>query len=867
MFSLRLTLITLFALPFAACDDSSDGDGPTQLGGADVVERHVQDSGTSPDPDDGVEPSADTGMEADEGPEADGTVEPDSSSTIRDIQDCEDACEVYDTCGRTAELWNGERAQCLAACADAEASPRFMGYISCLQITRCEELERCAVPERPAPNCEQVCGALRDCFTDEIPNLDQCEVECSSPGNRIQGCGQALAEAAEPVCEAEPFLRCMLEGDACLAECDKRAPCEEIDVFECVAECQAVPPAEDPVAARRAVQHRGCILGAPDEDCEALAACDQPIGGADADPEAIAAVCAADAECGFMGEDCEDHVGEVLLGLDGGGAECLSGALAECAAPLDCVSPAPAPEGFCDEYCLIGDLCDTLPEGQTEFDCAEACRGALAGDDADLQAPWRARFGCANAGTCEAFTACQEATADANACALYCGLRGECELEAAEDCDARCAEAPRTDRFISERNCTGIAGACVGAELCVAPEPPPCAELCEPLAACELGGEDCVGDCDNTDFADPTAFLPTLACVLSTERCDRRAECDEGDLAGGAACMAWCELQVGCAEEPEQSMIECIRGCAAGFEGRAGLDFEAARACLVEAEGCDALQACVDDVEADSYCAPHCAEVARCLLAEDAEACAAECSDAAEAEETIDAASCVLGAARRAAGCGVVADCLGLELPPASPACAELCAAQNACDEDLDAFLCERECIPEPEGTPLRAACAGLAECEDLNICLDADPQEPAECAAVCVTIGRCEGLVGEEEGALFADDAACLAFCGGAAVLGGDGHGARVQACVSEAACDADTIDECFRTPANGCDAGYDVIDACGQAALAGPRADWVAACDAEHAADRAAGEARLACLDDVAMAMAANPLACILDVILCLL
>jgi hypothetical protein len=192
-----------------------------------------------------------------------------------------------------------------------------------------------------------------------------------------------------------------------------------------------------------------------------------------------------------------------------------------------------------------------------------------------------------------------------------------------------------------------------------------------------------------------------------------------------------------------------------------------------------------------------------------------------------------------------VAECLGVEVEPASPACVDLCAAQNFCDEDQDRFLCERQCVPEPEGTPVRAACAGVADCGQLPMCLEAASVIPEGCPAACDTIAACDGLVGAAEGALFADAATCQTECGGRAVLQGEDYPAGVAECVAAAECDGETITGCISNPANLCDDALQAVIDCGLADIvAADPAQFLVDCAANLAMDPVTTQTQIECM-----------------------
>lgn len=849
---LGIVWIASFAI---ACDDAGDTDDGGLL--PDVPVRGMFDAEA-----DG-EAMPDQGVEGDDAVEVDAVVD---QGLIRDIEDCDDICAVYATCDRL-DLWAGELAECQRSCGDAALSDRFQSYLSCVQITACGDLQDCVVPPRPRPSCAEVCETLEGCGASArvpqgLPGVANCATACNDRllEQTIVDCGEAAVYEVEQ-CDEEIFARCFL-GERqrdCLDLCDRRAGCEPgLDVIDCAVACAQPPEVDDPVAERRRRIARTCAREA--RDCAELETCSQqavrPIVG----EATIEALCAANAACGFLdGETCPDASPALLRRLADNAVDCLVETFADrCEeGPLACFRPGGFAIETCDESCANAALCGTLVDGQIELECTQQCRAALASGEAALIEPLRPRLACAFGGTCAEIADCEAGAGAAVDCDAFCARRGECAIDGGGDCAADCAARAGTARGFAERTCTLAAATCEAAAGCVAPPPPPCAVLCGPLESCAQGGADCVRRCDDADFVDPSRFLPELACVSATERCDARAVCSGGDFSGGVPCLAWCRRANEC-QGGGGDPVDCVVDCGGGLDGAAGLTFDGARDCLAAAGSdaeCAALDACVDAVPADGYCARFCEAIEGCRLTEDVAACLAECSAAPEDAERIEQAACVLNARRTSAGCAVVAECIGAVVEPASPACQSLCGAQNACDEDIDAFLCERDCIPEPAGTPIRAACAARGGCAELAICLDAPAELPAACADVCATLAMCPGVIGAGADARYADAAACAADCGGAAVLSdSDDYAGDLAGCLDGAACVADAITACYeRGPQGSCADSWDAFEACNNLfiPLIGGAADeptYVAQCEAALAADPVTTQAQIDCVIEVA-------------------
>lgn len=841
-----------------ACDDDDGGGGPIQME-PDVPMRRG-DAALDGGPTD-AGPRPDRGPQADTGGGSDAAAD---AGLIRDIEDCAGICGVYETCGRLPDLWADDAAQCMSACADATENMRFRSYLACMQVTDCDRLQECAVPPKPQPTCAEVCAAADACEADfRLPGALNGVADCASAcddatiGQRIRSCGESVVDGA---CDEVDFARCLIEAldPQCLAICDNSAPCDEdLDVVDCAIACTQPPASEDPVFLRRRTQRRQCLTDA--NDCEAVAACDalgvRPIVG----DATVAEMCAANAECQFLSvESCEAEAEDLLRTLADGAVDCFTDHFTErCAEPpYACFNPAPAPEGGCTEHCLVSDICGLLPEGQTEFECTEACLTAQTSGDPAQLAPFAPLFRCAAGGSCDEVAACQ-ANADADAvCTRICAREAECEVEGSDGCADRCAAAFDTARVRAERACVDAAATCDGVTRCVPPPAPDCATLCAPLVACGADEADCRRACDDRDFVDPAAFLPHLACVTAAGRCDAREACAE-DPSGGAACLSWCRLQAECA--PEADVLACVQTCGAGLAGQDGLTFDGAADCLAAAApdaACGDLQACVDAVAADAHCAGYCAELGRCRLDDDPDACLAACADPGV---PVEDAACVLNAVRRGDGCAPVADCIGAEVEPASPACQALCGARHTCDEDVDTFLCERDCIPEPAEAPVQAACAGRATCEELPMCLEAAADVPAPCGTACDAVEACDGLIGEGDGALYAARAACDVDCAGAAVLRDETYPMAVSDCVGGALCDGEAVAACFADPSNECAEAWEALVGCGfDGFIGGGEPMWNMDCNNNLANDPAGTRAALMCIIDTAAMAMGDPLAC---------
>ena len=805
----------------------------------------------------------------------------------RPVDNCEDACSVLEECDRL-DLAGDSAEACAEACALASEGARFQGWLSCVELEACGRLDECPIPDPPAPGCSEVCEAIEGCGEDYrlptgLPGLgDTCEATCAERVVEIRMgvCGEPLVR--EGICAERAFSRCMLEDRApdCLRMCDAEAPCTDVEGFDpidCALACAGAQASEDPVVQLRIDQRITCFDNLS-SSCESLQGCINLQAQGAPDPEAVAAICAADEACGFFGEGCDAAVTEALGGLDAEAPACLEAAVGTCEDPLyGCFTSAPAPVNGCRSHCEVSALCGLLPEGQDTFTCQQLCDEALDSGDPEQAAAWAPLIECAGGATCPAIAACQSEADPAVTCAAHCEALSTCDAlggQTVEACAETCAAAFLTDRAQATRACVAAADACEDVSRCLPPPAPDCAPLCDLLTPCELGGANCQAACDDATFARPESYLERLACAAASDRCDARATCEGGDLARGRACLGWCQATTLCVdgEAGEAEMVACVQACGAGLPGVEGLTFAAAEPCLEAAEAtCEATTACVDGADVTSLCDPYCAEMDRCRLAgEDAEGCVDACAEGLESGDQVEAVACTLGASRRQAGCGAVATCNGVEVDPASPDCQRLCGARNVCDPDFDAFLCERDCIPEPEGTDVRAACATQAECDEIDLCLAPEASIDPACVGACAEIGACAGLIGEGEGALFADEGACAVECAGAALLNGEGFPEALSNCARDVrmdTCSAEEIQACFDNPADICSDAYAAVESCGLQDVVGSEQMYIDQCRAEVAQDPAAGEARAQCFIDLANAAMGDQFTCLLGVFQCVL
>jgi len=681
--------------------------------------------------------------------------------------------------------------------------------------------------------------------------------------------------AVDPaLCDEPTFALCMLreQAPACVNVCEQRERCgENDDVVLCAIDCVGRVEPDDPLARRRLRIEENCADSAM--SCEEFLNCQRP-DASPVDPVSVDELCDADAECGFFGEECEPRATLLMSATSADTPACVIDGLQNACeqGPLSCLRPPVEAIGYCDEYCAAAGVCNRLPAGVLELECAADCRDAIETGDALRIAGFRAGMRCAYSTSCDEFGECLTANENEFTCGDLCEGRAACEIGELAACEMSCGAAEGTLRNWAERTCTASAGDCVAVPKCIAEPPPPCDRLCTLLSDCEQGADGCVTQCDDADYLDAASFLPRYACLMSTDRCNGRLDCEAGQLDGGFACLNWCRHQLECAAG-EGDMVTCIDQCAAGLPDQAGLRLEAAHECLTQAglnAACEPLAACLGDVEPEALCQTACAEQARCTFSDDVPACVEACTQAV-ANDDLEELQCILSAIRRQSGCAAVAECLGVVPEPASEDCSALCAARARCDAAVDVFLCERECTPETDDLPIRRACSDLAECEQLDSCLVPMVTVPDNCQAACETAAACEGAIGMNDDAVFPSIEVCQTICAARGLLSEGEIPEQLPGCLEEAMCEIDAVSGCFegRRPLD-CGSGWDAIVACGneiifQLAGINDRAAYIRTCEEQTLINPMQVETDLQCLVDASpingdQAACAGQLVCLL-------
>lgn len=778
------------------------------------------------------------------------------SSLVRTIENCEQLCAVYDTC-EAVDLnpWG----DCMAGCAEENWEDQgFRSFVSCLRVEACETLNGCRIPPPPLPACADACSLLEECDVEfrlpmSITQMDRCNSACGDEtwARQISMCVQSNERR---LCEDSSYFdSCILEqrGGECAEICATKASCDDsLDTIDCTLTCLAEAPEADPLAEYQRQQLRRCLSDA--NGCDALEACLEP--PAPALSESVTQICDLAETCELFFEGaCPEVAGEVLRELSDEGISCLADRLeADCASDLtDCFASAqPAMQSDCAQYCFEGAICDVLQEGQSEFDCVEECNELATDADPSAFADYAARIACINALSCEDLEACLSGVGSNDSCADLCAQQAGCGFEEEAACLDRCNSHYATERGRQERAC-GRLLSCENSQQCVIPPAPNCEDYCSPLEACGLTDETCLTRCDNAELANPEAHLPLLTCVNSSARCDRVDGCS-ADTSAANACLAFCSYQAGCTggDAPSAPDEACALACARGELDEAdAINFATGQSCLAELSAtpatCGEVEACFGTIE--TLCEEVCASALTCglPLTDD---CAVLCGGEGIAESAL---ACEVTARARGEGCLGTATCLNFPVPVPTPSCEVYCDAIKACDPSSDLFLCQAQCIADPAGDVLRAACMDIADCSTIDRCQDESALSPVACLMVCGEIDYvCPDLTGE--GARFETATQCADHCGGTALALGDEGGVLVSECLTGAGCEVEGIDACLAGQLISeaeeiCNRSLAALEQCGLADFfVSDVAQFMMECQAQYDADPAATEAQVVCLED---------------------
>ncbi len=828
--NLRWASICAAVLLSACVDDGgSEGGGDAAavdmrgLSDAERLDSGEPDAGEV-DPDDGIAPDA-SGLDPDDGVTPDVAVVPPDAFLGTTIEDCEDACDRYEECGRLDTF--GDRAACERYCERVTRDGTPDNWWSCLEVEACNLMNRCPRPEPEPLTCAELCEQAEGCEVG-LP-FEDCEGRCEEGGDPFVACGERLVAG----CDNDGFLGC-LQSDVypqCEAFCGRAVGCNVLAEGTCAADCIADLFAADPLARLRSTQRNQCVQRAAEDDCLAVDECVFP-----PDPENpgaapdLATFCAAYNPCDFFFYTCDEAYEE--FAFEGAGAlRCALDTLRR-GCPFDefdlfdaCVDGVDPNQAACGSYCEARDVCELLDEGEGRADCSLGCTEVLtrAEDEAERLA---ALLACGRADTCDDLSACLERSDPRRECEAHCQLLDGCGL-AAEDCVDACDAVWVRDRQAAYRDCVRLAREdCDAVAACGPPRDVSCEEACTAVSECGAFPAEsipaCSGACDDDHQPDPVVNGRLVACVVAAPVCGNQNEVDvlsvercRFDPENGDECWAFCRaLTDYCDADSEMDYVECLQGCGDGLGGDLGLRYAAAEPCLAaldngdEAPDCAAAQACIPgDVELD--CAGYCEAADGCGI--ERASCEARCADDALSQLRVLEASRCLGDAGD--DCDAVVACVDPPAPPlegeANPladACARLCRAEGFCNPDLDQGACRTACRAawnpaDPDSVPIvapRLACAGAWSCEDLTDCLEGSTPE-AICERHCAAVDGCGG----------APDG-CVEDC--AAGFARDRQIAW-RACVKDAGDDCAAVDACTPPPALPCDRYCDKLSDCGVA------------------------------------------------------
>ena len=592
----------------------------------------------------------------------------------------------------------------------------------------------------------------------------------------------------------------------CAAFCGQATACG-VELADCENAC-----AQDPLARLRTLQ-RGDCLAAAAGDCEAVRLClDPPVLPPEVPegpgPVDEATFCNAWARCGlddFFGVRCEDiifdfsdveracmyqFIGPACPADPQIIVECLNGE------PQEPVNPI---TGECAALCEARAFCND-PQAADQVACRRACEALYSPVDPDSVARLTPRLGCSQAWSCPDLAICLPASAPAAICAEHCGRLAECGEVANEAvCVAECDAGFARLRQFDYRECVARAVDCGGVQACELFPRIPCDDACQVTADCGNPDPQCENRCDDQHFREPLDTSLQVACLVGANDCAAAQACFQDPGPGARACLSYCRAITECDPNAELGLVDCLNGCVGGFGDVNGLRFAEARDCLsgvLPEAACRVLEACLPEQLAIN-CPAYCGELAACQVPDPT--CAAAC---ANGEISLDQGGCVADARRAGGGCTAVAECVGYVPPAAGAECVRACTLQEACDRNVDPFLCRLGCTPAPAALPIQLACAEFAACEVQADCFELPEAVNPACVAACAGVGPC---------GLFADEAACAAACTGQLASGRTPADwpARIGACLGEAIdgnrCDAIAAAGCFE-PAS-CEAKDEII------------------------------------------------------------
>ncbi|MEE2788512.1 MAG: hypothetical protein VX589_14310 [Myxococcota bacterium] len=708
------------------------------------------------------------------------------------ILDCAGACERYEACGKTVEVFGeGGRATCLDRCSriTRDGDARAATWWQCLAEDACSLISRCPVPSIEALECDEVCGLVDSCdvgvmFTD-------CAQSCADqPG--IAACADALTGE----CRVDAFEQCLAQDvyQECGEYCTATVECNVAIAQGCEASCINTVMNGDALVVANFRRTNTCVQTAKrNMSCPEMNACLTPFTVETPMVPTEAEFCARYDGCNFY-SDCADEyadalqVGEYhLLCI----YEQFAGQCPEFYFEVESACESAERTRIsetCSRYCDAVTQCSDDP--QAPQTCVNECQRSLEeGSDEGIRL--QATLGCLNEMTCAEFNQCVSSQSPASRCEQFCATRAQCgDIE--DTCEADCdANWPR-DRYTAWRDCVTAAGdVCDEVNACRLADTVPCETYCETVDACDVQFDRCRAVCDDFQFTYPDEASVAVGCTIAAAaQCRGDApilsvdSCQDDPSVVGPDCINFCRSQNAC--DPFADYATCFTRCRAGLQGLDRLIFEQSRDCLAaksESATCDVLAECTADAD-QVDCMAHCQQLTDCRV--DRTMCVEQCG----AEPPIDEVACVLGAVRTGQQCRGVAGCAGEAIPMVSDTCADFCTVRGRCQADADAYLCELDCVDEPPELAYQLGCLRVSGCDDSEVCLMLPAERDPLCNDVCAILVGC-GAMTEE---------ACFAQCTGqlASPTTPQNKIETVTQCLAEAQddddmCDAEAAGRCL--------------------------------------------------------------------------
>ena len=680
------------------------------------------------------------------------------------VDSCASACERIMECGRQDLFANTEA--CVSACDRVSEDTVPQNWFDCLGLEGCGLLQLCRLPDPRPMTCDEICTELDACG--ENPGFD-CEAVCeaNNADNEFSACGEALYGG---VCGVDEFWSC-LGGSIfpeCVQRCEVGVECNVLRAAGCLQSCIGDVSSEDPLRALRTRQSNQCLRLAGD-DCRRIDQCVNPQEQMVINPPTQEEFCNAwnacfedFFPCEFLWEEIPQEEGTTI---------CVMQQLANGCPPdpgfifENCFDGEPGPRGpGCNELCEARFTCGDLDAGVEQFDCVRECNQVLEDERDDEVQRLRALFPCGLSDSCESLDSCLELNDPVSSCQGYCARLDECGL-AGENCVDTCDAQFFRSRNTAHRACIAEAADCDAMVACDNPAPLDCPRICARVEACGIDRDECLADCDDDLFEDPTNTLVAAACIIGSPTCRGPApsvnSCRQ-DASPGLACARYCTAVNDCANDRPGAMTDCFFACGDGFVGAEAVRFAASEQCLIEVDNdmaCEVLQDCIPD-PVDPDCEGWCDALASCD--EDPENCGATCEDDVLSQvRSFQQADCLSGQLQ----CAEIGECIGdggvIEAPEVS--LAAFCQIWNGCGFQMfgpceefyddrmpeemkeclinqmsacpnDPFLAFEQCdrgIGDGGSRDVLAACAELCEADAL-CAAGGEDQSIRECTAEC---------------------------------------------------------------------------------------------------------------------------------------